>query len=274
MTTLDVPGAQLYYELHGKGPLLLMVPGGNGTADAFRPFTEQLASDFTVLIYDRRGFSRSLLDGPQDLDHRLETDADDVDRLLKHLTDEPAILFGVSSGGVVVLEFLTRYAPAARTVIPYEPAAVKQLKNGDDWVTFFTETYHEYREAGPELALNSFRKATFAELDGAVMARVMDLGNAQILANAIYWFENELRQYPAADLDLDSLRSNADRIVLMVGTESRSFPCYQVNVELGEKLGLEVVEMPGGHVGFASDPVAFAQQFLDVLSRLGHGPKD
>jgi hypothetical protein len=39
--------------------------------------------DATV-TYDRRGFSRSELDGPQDSKHRLETDADDARRLLEH----------------------------------------------------------------------------------------------------------------------------------------------------------------------------------------------
>ncbi|MGH3803284.1 MAG: alpha/beta fold hydrolase [Pseudonocardiaceae bacterium] len=60
-----------------------------------------------VVTYDRRGFSRSQLDGPRDYDHRLEIDADDIRRLIEHLSDEPATIFGSSSGGVVVLEVLT-----------------------------------------------------------------------------------------------------------------------------------------------------------------------
>ncbi|ALV33079.1 hypothetical protein AS200_14225 [Streptomyces sp. CdTB01] len=35
MSTFDVPGAQLYYETRGSGPLMLMIPGANGDADAF-----------------------------------------------------------------------------------------------------------------------------------------------------------------------------------------------------------------------------------------------
>jgi hypothetical protein len=44
MSTLEVPGAQLYYETHGKGPLMLMVPGASGTAHIFEGVTEHLAS--------------------------------------------------------------------------------------------------------------------------------------------------------------------------------------------------------------------------------------
>src|SRR3954469_10748811 len=109
MSILEVPGARLYYEAHGSGPLMLMVPGANGAADGFKIVTEHLAAHYTVVTYDRRGFSRSQLDGPQDYDHRLETDADDVRRLIERLSDEPATVFGASSGGVVVLELLTHH---------------------------------------------------------------------------------------------------------------------------------------------------------------------
>lgn len=103
MSILDVPGAGLYYETHGSGPVMVMVPAATGVADSFRMVTEHLAARYTVVIYDRRGFSRSRLDGPQDYDHRLETDAADVRRLIEHVSDEPATVFGASSGGVVAL---------------------------------------------------------------------------------------------------------------------------------------------------------------------------
>jgi len=48
MSNLDVPGARLYYETHGNGPLLLMVPGANGEADLFKRVTEHLATHYTV----------------------------------------------------------------------------------------------------------------------------------------------------------------------------------------------------------------------------------
>src|SRR3546814_13587105 len=69
-----------------------------------------------------------------------------------------------------------------------------------------------------------------------------------ILGNATYWFEHELRQYPAVDLDLDALKVHADRIVLMAGRESRGYPAHEVSVELANKLGRELIELPGGHI--------------------------
>jgi pimeloyl-ACP methyl ester carboxylesterase len=67
VSSLDVPGARLYYETYGKGPLMLLIPGASGTVSGAA--VDHLGAHFTVLTYDRRGFSRSRLDGPQDYDH-------------------------------------------------------------------------------------------------------------------------------------------------------------------------------------------------------------
>ena len=167
---LEVPGARLYYETHGSGPVMLMVPGATGTADSFRGVTEHLVAHYTVVIYDRRGFSRSQLDGPQDYAHRLETDADDVRRLIEHVSDKPATVFGSSSGGIVVLEVLTRHPSVVRTLVPHEPPAVRQLPHGQKWVDFFFGIYDLYRQSGMEPALKKFREQAFAESDRQHMA--------------------------------------------------------------------------------------------------------
>src|SRR5689334_6532069 len=106
MSLLTVPGAQLRYEISGSGPLLILIPGASGTGESFRPLLPHLALHYQVVIYDRRGFSQSKLYGPQDYTHRLATDADDVRCLIEHVTDQPAMVFGNSSGALVALEVL------------------------------------------------------------------------------------------------------------------------------------------------------------------------
>src|SRR5438270_13092410 len=49
----------LYSEVHGSGPVLLLIPGGNGDAGGYQPLTQALAGRYTVVSYDRRGFGRS-----------------------------------------------------------------------------------------------------------------------------------------------------------------------------------------------------------------------
>jgi hypothetical protein len=103
-----------------------------------------------------------------------------------------------------------------------------------------------------EPALKKFREQAFAESDRQAMARAPK--NEYTLTNAAHWFEHELRQYPPADLDIDGLKAHADRIALMAGRESRGYPSYEASVKLARKLGLDLIDLPGGHVGFLTQP--------------------
>jgi len=52
------PRAQLYYEVRGRGPAVLLL-GSPMDADSFVPLADQLAGDFTVVTMDPRGIHRS-----------------------------------------------------------------------------------------------------------------------------------------------------------------------------------------------------------------------
>src|SRR6476660_9456326 len=98
--TLTVPGATLYYEVRGAGPVLLCIPGGPTDAGMFTDLAERLAGDFTVVAYDPRGHSRSPLDGePEDV--AVSVQADDAAAILSAMGSEPAYVYGNSGGGTI-----------------------------------------------------------------------------------------------------------------------------------------------------------------------------
>src|SRR6266700_7402653 len=148
MSTLKVPGAQLFYEVSGSGPLLILIPGAVGVGEVFHPLAHHLSAQYQVVTYDRRGFSRSQLDEPQDYEHRLATDTDDVRRLIEHLTDKPAIVFGNSSGAIVALEVLTHSPEWVQTMVAHEPPVVFLLPDAAKWWAFFDGVYDTYRKDG------------------------------------------------------------------------------------------------------------------------------
>ncbi|MER8859228.1 alpha/beta fold hydrolase [Mesorhizobium sp. M0871] len=83
-STLKVPGASLYYEMRGSGPVLLIIPGGPQDAGVFADVAGHLADRYTVVAYDPRGSSRSTFDGePQEQD--LDVHGDDAARLIEAL---------------------------------------------------------------------------------------------------------------------------------------------------------------------------------------------
>lgn len=262
-----MPGARLYYEISGDGPLLVMIAGANGSADAFRRAAAELAAGCTVVTYDRRGFSRSELAGPQDYGHRIETDADDVARLIGEVGGGPAIVFGVSSGAIVALEVLIRHPSVVRGLIPFEPPAVRALADGQEWLDFFRSVYDLYRRSGIEPAMKLFLERSFAESDRKIMAGVPV--SEFTIANARYWFEHELRQYPAVRLDMAALRARVGLIAPAAGRESRGYPCHEVSRVLAAQLGRPLAELPGGHLGCVARAAEFTRELLPITGTQG-----
>jgi pimeloyl-ACP methyl ester carboxylesterase len=174
MSTLNVPGAKLYHEISGREPLRIMISGAAGTGQVFRLLLGLFAERYQVVTYDRRGFSRSELDGPQDYDHSLDTDAEDVRRLIEELTDKPATVFGNSSGAIVVLEVLIRYAQWVNTVVAHESPVGNLLPDALKWITFFDEVYDTYHQSGVTKAMHQFANGTLGSEDSKVLARNMN----------------------------------------------------------------------------------------------------
>ena len=110
--TLVVEDAELYYEVRGSGPLVVLV-GAPMDADAFAPLAELLAGDYTVLTTDPRGVKRSRLHagGTSTPEQR----ADDLARLIRHVDAGPATVLGSSGGAVSVLALAQAHPdPVAR----------------------------------------------------------------------------------------------------------------------------------------------------------------
>lgn len=268
MSVLEVPGARLYYESVGSGPPLLLIPGGNGTAHIFRPIAQLLAERFTVITYDRRGFARSELDGAQDYGRRLETDADDALELIKLVARAPATVFGPSSGAIVSLQVITQEPSLVDKLVAFEPPALKQLADGHRMLAFFDEVYDLYKRSGIAPAFELFNSRMFPRETIEHFARLRDPSIPGVSAAIEYWFEHELRQYCAVDLDISTLKANADRIAMGAGHGSRGYPVYESSATLAKKLGQPVAELPGAHTGYATRAAEFAPALLDLIASI------
>ena len=268
MSTLEVPGAILHYETQGDGPVLVLVPGANGEATAFKPLADALQDAFTVVRYDRRGFVDSRLTAAQEEgDRRLAADGDDVARLLTHLgAAGSGFVFGNSSGAVVGMKFLLDHPNIAVKVIAHEPPVVKILPDADRWRDFFFRDYDEFKKCGMSAGIKMFAE----HIVGPVDAEMISLGNDPNPArmnNAQYWVEHELRQYPNYDWDLDAIGAQKSKLVLAVGEGSRADDLWtsRPSLKIAERYGLPILEVPGYHLGFLQDPAEFAGRIRSTL---------
>ncbi|RAH78361.1 hydrolase [Aspergillus japonicus CBS 114.51] len=269
MPFLNVSGAILHYTTSGKGPLLLFIHGAGGRGEMFRPVAEQLASSFTVVTWDRRGYSKSTLEGPQDFTNRLEVDASDASRLIEHISsDKSAFVFGTSSGAIVALTLLSRFPYNVLGLVAHEPPCTDVL-NAEDRrkaAGFINFTYDLYREKGPTEALQLFLSTFSVESESGHMFKCMDIRlDAETRANTLFWFEFELKQYTSSCLDVSTLKRFATKIIPAAGTLSGDGASVGPITTLSAMLGQEIKHLPGAHIGYICHPNEFATSLSQIL---------
>ncbi|MBB5870044.1 pimeloyl-ACP methyl ester carboxylesterase [Allocatelliglobosispora scoriae] len=272
---LDVPGASLYFEVRGSGPTFLIIPTGNGDAAPFGPVANALADSYTVVTYDRRGFSRSPQHEPFVDADRVAMDADDAVRLLDHVGAATAHAFGSSSGAIVALAMLERAPQRLRTLIAHEPPLASILPDAQEWLRFYEDLYIVYRAAGIEAGRQMFRNKmgmgtpTKAPENTAQSPHQLAEMLERIRGNQPFWFEHEIRTYPAYLPDRERLCAAAEKLVLAGGTTSRGDFPYWPNQVLAEWVGTEILDFPGGHVGYVTHPEEFISLLTKVLTARG-----
>lgn len=265
--TLRVPGATLSYEVCGRGPLLLLIPGGGNDRIVFHEIVNDLADQYTVVTYDRRGLSRSQLDNPNEEQH-VEVHSDDAHRLLKALGSdyEPAYVFGSSGGAIIGLDLVARHPGQVYTLIAHEPPT--HLWPETDPIQEMKGIQDVYRHSGIMAALQALFQLLGLnedqpEMESELPASIQD----QIVKNMQFLFEHELAMYDRYQLNFTALTSAASqtRIVLAGGHDDQKTTTYLSAVAVADRLGTKIVDFPGRHVGYVSNPRAFAQRLREVL---------
>ncbi|WP_225727919.1 MULTISPECIES: alpha/beta fold hydrolase [unclassified Nocardia] len=268
--TLPVPGATIYYEVRGSGPLLLMLPGGGGDAGVFDGMAEVLARHFTVAALDPRGYSRSAIDPGEPAAQHVAVQSDDAYRLLEHLTDEPAFVFGTSSGAIVGLDLLARHPDRVRLLVAHEPPSFAVLPDAAEHRAMVDEVYALLRSEGVAAA-----GARFLAGIGPAMKPAPEVGElspraaemwARLAANGPLMIEHELREFTSYIPDYPALAAVPGRLVLAVGRETRGCLPYRPAAEIARRTGADLVEFPGAHNGIRTEAPEFARQLLQVLT--------
>lgn len=274
--TITVPGARLYYQRSGTGPILLIVSGGAGDADASPRLVSALARHYTVITYDRRGLSRSR-SGHDVETLKLQTHTDDVHHLLTALTTEPALVLGCSIGALIGLDLICRYSDQVNALVAHEPPLPQLLPEQERVKAERDQTDIEeiYQRSGigPAMAkVVSFLGIDFDQDREPEVA--MPPPSAQRLADMAFFFQHDAAAARRYCLDLTALRSAATRIVPAAGRTSRNTWVSHCSDRLADVLGASVVEFPGGHSGYVFHPQAFADTLhLTLVAAQRHPPR-
>jgi len=269
--TVKVPGATLYVEVRGCGPVLLCIPGGPTDAGMFTDLAERLADRYTVVGYDPRGHSRSVLDGgPEDIPVSLH--AEDAAAVIESVGGAPAYVYGNSGGGTIGLELVARRPELVAALVAHEPPLMELLPDVERWRAGFRLIAETHRAQGVFPAMGVF--GALVEEGGPKYSEEMRRAEptpqaqemfARMAGNFELFIAHEIQQIGAYVPDDDALLSASSRIVSAAGERSGEQAACRAAVVLAERLGIPVTRLPGAHGGWGADPRQFADRLHGVL---------
>lgn len=267
MPRVTVNGAELYHEVRGTGPPLLLIMGATGDGGHFDGLANLLADEFTVITYDRRGNGRSDLPAGWRTTSP-EEQADDAAALLDALGVGPAAVFGTSSGGTFALCLLIRHPGSVRGAILHEPALYALLDDLDAVRAPLRALIHEAMEAGgPPAAVEAFWRYMTGD-DG--WDRLAPTLRERLRARASTLLEIELGTYEHYLPDDRALA--AIPVPMRLVTSEDSLPVFaEVAGRLGKRLGADVATTQGRHDAYRTYPVELAEAVRPFLRKVSTG---
>lgn len=123
MARLDRDGVSIHYEVHGRGPAILLSHGYSATCRMWDGQIEALRDRFRVIVWDMRGHGES--DSPADATAYSEaaTVADMaaiLQTVLQSVGETRAVIGGLSLGGYMTLAFHQRHPDACRALMLFD----------------------------------------------------------------------------------------------------------------------------------------------------------
>lgn len=264
MPTVTVNGAEIYHEVEGVGPPVLLIMGATGDGGHFDRLAELLADEFTVVSYDRRGNGRS---------HRPagwattspEEQADDAAALLGVLGLAPAAVFGTSSGANFALALAIRHPAAVRGVVLHEPV-MTSLTDDPAGVREAAATLVKegIESGGPSAALERFWRLVAGETSwGDLDARLRE----RMMASAETFLGVEVGTFEGFLPDDETLAAIPVAVQVLISDRGRR-PSHQAAARLAERLGVDVTRTPGTHVAYHDHPHELTRTIRPFLRQL------
>lgn len=256
----------LFYETHGAGEPVVLIPGFASGAWNWFCQIDELAKDFRVITFDPRGIGRSKTADENALENlSMQHFAADVLTILDELGIEKASIAGASFGGFVAQEFALRFP--------------KRL----DKLILACTSFGGARHVAPELeimlafaateGMNSSERirrfmtpaftAEFAEQHPETVEKVCRMRAASPVSEKIY--HAQLAAATTFDKSAEVAKISRETLILS-GDQDRVVP-LQNSLNLAEKMPrarLEIIRS-GSHLFFIENAAEFNRAVKDFL---------
>jgi pimeloyl-ACP methyl ester carboxylesterase len=172
MPKLNRDGVNIYYEVHGSGPPLLLTHGYSSTSAMWQGQIAALSKHHELVLWDMRGHGQS--DYPADpADYSEALTVADMAALLDAVGTETAIVGGLSLGGYMSLAFYRTHPERVRALLIIDTGpGFKKDDARDAWNRRAHETADRFdREGLAVLKSLSAERASATHRDATGLAR-------------------------------------------------------------------------------------------------------
>jgi len=148
MPTLNRDGVDIYYEVHGSGPVILLSHGYSSTSAMWRGQVAPLSKEHMLVTWDMRGHGQS--DYPEDQSqYSEEHTVADMAAILDAVGAREAIIGGLSLGGYMSLAFHLAHPERTRALLIIDTGpGFKKDEPRADWNANAERTAQNYAKDG------------------------------------------------------------------------------------------------------------------------------
>ncbi|MCS6925122.1 MAG: alpha/beta fold hydrolase [Candidatus Binatia bacterium] len=254
MPLLDRDGVQLYYEVHGAGPTVLLTHGYSATSAMWKPNLAALAQHYRVIVWDMRGHGQS--DSPPDpAAYSEEATVGDMVALLDIQGVRQAVIGGLSLGGYMSLAFHLAHPDRVRALMLFDTGpGYKNDEARAGWNRRAEETARAFETRG------------LAALGRSAEVVASSHRSAQGLAHAA---RGMLAQRDARVIST----LEAIRVPTLVLAGAKDEPFLAATEYMARKIpgATKVIIPDAGHAANLDQPEAFNRAVLAFLQRVSAG---
>ena len=116
MPKANLGDAEIYYESHGNGEAVLLVPGLGGVGAYWKPNLPAFSAKYRTVIHDHRGTGQS---SASKIQYSVDQMSDDLLRLMDHLKIDRAHLVGHSTGGAMGQTLAAKHPERLASLVLY-----------------------------------------------------------------------------------------------------------------------------------------------------------
>lgn len=262
--TIKINGIDICYDDLGKGPLtLIFIHAFPLNKSSWKPQLDALAENYRVITYDIRGFGKS---SDSEEKTTITLMANDLLLLLEALEVEKPVLCGISMGGYIALNMITRFPEKFKALVLCDTQCVADTDEGRQkrYDNIALIKNGELKKFAETFVKNAFGKTTH-EKNKDLVNRILN----QILITDTTTITNSLEALAERSETCTFLKTIVKPTLIICGEEDTVTPPEKSKF-LNEKISGSILKMipEAGHFPNIENPQTFNSALSEFFNSI------